>query len=160
MTTIRRRVDEVDEDGRRRTLIVEEPAQMSFMAEEAVEEETPGPAAAFVNLMHTLAAWTGLALLTVLSLLGLRLGLQLAEANSNNNFVDFIYDISGPLIQPFQGIARIRSVDSGGFFDPAVAIAMGVYLLCGLLVIAAFQTMASGRWSGAIVHRTRVVREQ
>ena len=44
------------------------------------------------------------ALAVVETLLVGRLAFLLAEANANNGFVNFIYDVSKPLAEPFQGI--------------------------------------------------------
>lgn len=126
--------------------------------EEAQVVNTPTGAAAHV--MQMLAMWTGLALVVVLALLALRLGVQMAEANTANNFVEFIYDVSGPLVQPFDDIARTRSVSGGGFFEPATAFAMGVYTVSGLLVIAILMTVAAGALPGAVVRRRRSVRDE
>src|SRR5439155_23477859 len=90
-----------------------------------------------------LATWIGIALAVVEVILGFRLGFLLANANPSNSFVDFIYDISDPLTDPFQGIVSNRSVDSG-VFEPASLIAMLVYLVAGALLIALILAMASG----------------
>ena len=84
----------------------------------------------------------GIALAGVEVILGFRLGFLLANANPNNGFVDFIYDISDPLTDPFQSIVSNRSVD-GGVFEPASVIAMLVYLVAGALLIALVLAMAN-----------------
>ena len=89
------------------------------------------------------AAWIGIALAVIEVIIGFRLGFLLAGANPSNGFVDFIYDISGPLTDPFQGIVSNRSVD-GGIFEPPSIIAMLVYLVAGALLIALILAMTTG----------------
>src|SRR3989442_9779514 len=93
--------------------------------------------------MGFLATFIGIALAAVEVILGFRLGFLIANANPNNGFVDFIYDISRPLTDPFQGIVSNRSVD-GGVFEPASIIAMLVYLIAGILLISLILAMRSG----------------
>ena len=75
--------------------------------------------------------------------LGFRLGLLLAGANPSNGFVDFIYDVSGPLVYPFEGIVSNGTVD-GGVFEPASLIAMIVYLVAGLILVAILWVLMAG----------------
>ena len=98
------------------------------------------------------AAWIGISLAVVEVILGFRLGFLLAGANPSNGFVDFIYDISDPLAEPFQGIVSNRGVD-GGTFEPASIIAMLVYLVAGALLIA----LILATRSGLVPHGDRVV---
>ena len=111
------------------------------------------------------AAWIGISLAAVEVILGFRLGFLLAGANPSNGFVDFIYDISDPLAEPFQGIVSNRGVD-GGTFEPASIIAMLVYLVAGALLIALILAMRSGLAphgdrvvSSRTRHRERVAHE-
>jgi hypothetical protein len=87
----------------------------------------------FVGLISSLII---VSLLVVEVLLGTRLGFQLAEANPESNFVEFIYDTSGPLVEPFSGIMTVEVQDDGGVFDPNILIAMAVYLVAGILALA------------------------
>jgi uncharacterized protein YggT (Ycf19 family) len=79
------------------------------------------------------------ALAVVEVLLVFRLGFRLAEANSNNGFVNFIYDISRPLAAPFQGI-----VGNSGNLEWASLIAMVVYAVAALLLIAVLFATTAG----------------
>jgi uncharacterized protein YggT (Ycf19 family) len=72
-------------------------------------------------------------------LLVFRLGLLLAKANASNSFVNFIYDVSKPLASPFQGIVA----DSGNL-EYASPIAMGVYAVSALLLIAVLFAITAG----------------
>ena len=146
-----KRTETVEEErGRRPTAVrereyVEEPthaARNEVDAEEQVTTATPSGWSVARGWMGFLAAFIGIALAGVEVILGFRLGFLLANANPNNGFVDFIYDISDPLTDPFQGIVSNRSVD-GGVFEPASVIAMLVYLLAGALLIALVLAMAN-----------------
>jgi hypothetical protein len=126
-------------------------------AEEQVTTTTPSAWSVARGWIGVLAAWMAIALAVVEVVLGFRLGFLLAAANPGNGFVDFIYDISDPLAEPFQGIVSNRSVD-GGTFEPASIIAMLVYLVAGALMIAAVLAMASGlapRGDTVVSRRTR-----
>ncbi|MEX1196186.1 MAG: hypothetical protein WD904_05600 [Dehalococcoidia bacterium] len=89
--------------------------------------------------VRSLGAVIMVALAVVESLLVFRLGFLVAEANSNNGFVNFIYDVSKPLAEPFQGI-----VANSGNLEYASAIAMGVYAVAALLLIAALFALTAG----------------
>jgi hypothetical protein len=84
-----------------------------------------------------------MALVVVESILAFRLGFQLWGANPANNFVEFIYDLSGPLVEPFEGIAAIRDVEGDGFYEPATVIAMAVFAVAALLLIGVILALRS-----------------
>ena len=79
------------------------------------------------------------ALAIVETLLVFRVGFLLAKANASNSFVNFIYDLSKPLASPFQGIVA----DSGNL-EWASPIAMGVYAIAALLLIAVLFAVTAG----------------
>src|SRR5262249_28717046 len=110
--------------------------------EEQVTTAAPSGWSITRGWMGFLAAFVGIALAAVEVVLGFRLGFLMANANPNNGFVDFIYDISKPLTDPFQGIVSNKSVD-GGVLEPASLIAMLVYLVAGVLLIALILAMAN-----------------
>jgi uncharacterized protein YggT (Ycf19 family) len=83
------------------------------------------------------------ALAAVEALLAGRVGFLLADANPGNGFVNFIYDVTKPLAEPFQGI-----VANSGNLEYASAIAMGVYAVAALLIIAALFALTGGPSSG------------
>ena len=89
--------------------------------------------------VRSLGAVIMVALAVVETLLLGRLGFLLAEANANNGFVNFIYDVSKPLAEPFQGI-----VANSGNLEYASVIAMGVYAVAALLLIAALFAITAG----------------
>jgi uncharacterized protein YggT (Ycf19 family) len=146
-----RRTKEVEEEsGGHATAVqereyVEEPShrdRSELDAEEEVRTAAPSGWSVARAWMSFLAAFIGIALAVVEVILGFRLGFLLANANASNGFVDFIYDISDPLTDPFQGIISNRSVD-GGVFEPASVIAMLVYLVAGALLIALVLAVAN-----------------
>lgn len=96
----------------------------------------------------------------MLVLLGLRLTFETSDAN-RTGFVDFILRITGPLVQPFEGIADPRTLDGGGVFYPETVIAMGVYLVATTIVLMALSWLAasvSRADEGPVVHQDRLVR--
>lgn len=110
-------------------------------ASEAVPAQRRGRgfAKTLVRLLVLPAAY-GLAV--VETILGFRLAFLMAGANPNNDFVDFIYQSGDPLAEPFQGLLASKTVDGGAFeqasagvFEPANAIAMGVYMAVGFVLI-------------------------
>src|SRR5437867_11140812 len=140
-----RRTEKVeDERGRHATAVpergyVHEPtthaARNEVDAEEQVTTATPSASSLARGWIGLFATWSGSSLAVVEVILGFRLGFLLAGANPSNGFVDFIYDISDPLAEPFQGIVSNRGVD-GGTFEPPSFIAMLVYLVAGARLIA------------------------
>lgn len=68
--------------------------------------------------------------------LGLRVLLRLFAANPTNGFVQFIYDSSGALLQPFRGIFPTADISPGGVVDFSALFAMLVYGLIGMAFLA------------------------
>lgn len=64
----------------------------------------------------------------ILTLLGLRVLLKLINANPDNGFVSFIYNLSGVFAQPFQGIVG-DPTSNGITLEVNVLLAMLIYLL-------------------------------
>jgi hypothetical protein len=119
------------------TRILRDP---DYVVEEEHRETAFGFARAWTRF---LALWVSLAAVVIEVALAFRLGFLAGEANARNNFVDFIYDVTGPLVQPFEGIIANRTLDSGGIFEPASAFAMGIYLIAALLVVIALWAAAA-----------------
>lgn len=71
------------------------------------------------------------------SLLGIRFILRLIGANPAAGFVDFIYDATAPLMQPFSNIVRNLRIE-GSVFDWNVLIAMVVYWLVAWAIVRLF----------------------
>ena len=72
-------------------------------------------------------------------LLLFRFSLKALGANPFNDFTNFIYSISNPFAQPFQGIFRV-SVSSSFVLEWSTLIAMGVYafIAYGLVQLVEF----------------------
>lgn len=104
---------------------------------------TPGPWDFARGWVRSLTVWVALALVTVEAILAFRFGFLLGGANPANGFVDVIYDISGPLVEPFVGIAS-TSASGDGVFDPATVTAMAVYLVGALLVMLLIWAVTAG----------------
>jgi len=65
-------------------------------------------------------------------ILSLRFVLKLFGANSGNDFVGFIYDVSGVLSGPFDtifGVTKSTSGQTNSVFEPSILVAIGVYAL-------------------------------
>jgi hypothetical protein len=99
-------------------------------------ESEPGAKEVARPFVGMISAVIIVSLLIVEILLGTRLAFQLGEANPQNNFVEFVYDTSGPLVEPFADIMSVEIQDDGGVYDPNILIAMGVYLVAGMLTLA------------------------
>jgi len=128
------------DDGQTRTAVADRPvARGESVVEEQVVHSSAGGWDLARGWVRSLGAVILVALAVVETLLIGRLGFLLAEANANNGFVNFIYDVSKPLAEPFQGI-----VANSGNLEYASAIAMGVYAVAALLLIAVLFAVTSG----------------
>jgi len=138
--TIRRPDEEMEDESGRRPVAADGPIARD---ESVVKEQVVRSSASGWNLaqgwVRSLGAVILAALAIVETLLVFRLGFLLAEANANNGFVNFIYDLSKPLAEPFQGIVA----DSGNL-EYASPIAMVVYGVAALLLIAVLFAITSG----------------
>jgi uncharacterized protein YggT (Ycf19 family) len=141
MMTIRRQdEDTADGSGQRTAAVEDQPvARDDSVVEERVVHSSAGGWNMARGWVRSLGAVILVALAVVETLLVGRLAFLLAEANANNGFVNFIYDVSKPLAEPFQGI-----VANSGNLEYASLIAMGVYAVAALLMIAALFAITSG----------------
>ncbi len=62
-------------------------------------------------------------------LLALRFVLRLLDAQVNNGFVNFIYNLSAPFVAPFSGIFNDQTLGKGSLVEFSTLIAMFVYVL-------------------------------
>jgi hypothetical protein len=92
--------------------------------------------------MRMINGLIALFMVVIEGLLAFRLAFALGGANANNGFVDFIYDVTGPLVAPFEGIFRER-VDGSSVFEPETVVAMAVWLLVALVVVALVNILMS-----------------
>ena len=130
--TIRRQDEEMADESEQRPAAEDRPiARDDSVVEEQVVHSPAGGWNLARGWVRSLGAVILVALAVVETLLVFRLGFLLAEANSSNGFVNFIYDVSKPLAAPFQGI-----VANSGNLEYASPIAMVVYAVAALLLIA------------------------
>jgi uncharacterized protein YggT (Ycf19 family) len=139
--TIQSPVEHTTQDNtERRTVVVDTPISTDDSVIEAQVVHSP---AGGWNLargwVRSLGAVIMAALAIVETLLVFRLGFLLADANANNGFVNFIYDVSKPFAEPFQGI-----ITDTGNLEYASPIAMVVYAVAALLLIAVLFAVTSG----------------
>ena len=137
--TIRRQDEEMADDSERRPVADPSIARDDSVVEEQVVHSPAGGWNLARGWVRSLGAVIMAALAIVETLLVFRLGFLLAGANSNNGFVNFIYDVSKPLAAPFQGI-----VADTGNLEYASPIAMVVYAVAALLLIAVLFAITAG----------------
>ena len=139
MTIQRQGEDRVD-GSVRPTAVADRPvARNDSVVEEQVVHSSAGGLDLARGWVRSLGGVILVALAIVEALLVGRLGFLLAGANSNNGFVNFIYNVSKPLAAPFQGI-----VADTGNLEYASPIAMGVYAVSALLLIAVLFAITAG----------------
>ena len=138
------------DNGHRQTAVEDRPiTRDDSFVEEQVVHSTGGLGLAR-GWVRSLGAVILVALALVETLLAGRLAFLLAEANANSGFVNFIYDVTKPLTEPFQGI-----VANSGNLEYASVIAMVVYAAAALLLIAALFAITSGPSAGEKVVTSR-----
>jgi uncharacterized protein YggT (Ycf19 family) len=91
----------------------------------------------YVNL------WGGLLLSIIVILIAVRFVLLIAGASAASGFVEFIYDITDPLVRPFEGIFDEQTVGDDGVFEPESIIAIVVYSIAGLIIGAILRTIVA-----------------
>src|SRR3972149_11351671 len=105
MMTIRRKDEEMADESGQRTAVAEQPiARDDSVVEEQVVHSSAGGWNLARGWVRSLGAVILVGLAIIETLLVFRLGFLLAEANPNNGFVNFIYDVSKPLAAPVPGI--------------------------------------------------------
>ena len=127
------------DNDHRHTAVEDRPVRDESVVEEQVVHSSAGGWNLARGWIRSLGAVIMVALAVVETLLLGRLAFLLAEANASNGFVNFIYDVSKPLAEPFQGI-----VSNSGNLEYASAIAMVVYAVAALLLIAVLFAITSG----------------
>ena len=81
-----------------------------------------------VNLLNFFTA-------VVESVLGLRFLLKLFGANDSNGFVDWVYEMSGALLEPFRGIFPTKVFENQYVFEFSTLFAMLMYAIGALLLM-------------------------
>ncbi|HIA92149.1 TPA: YggT family protein [Candidatus Saccharibacteria bacterium] len=87
------------------------------------------------KLNHYLAQLTNFLATLVGALLGLRFILRLLGANSENEFVSWVYDTSAPLLSPFENIFPTVRVEDGFVIEITTLFALLVYGIIASLFI-------------------------
>lgn len=86
-------------------------------------------------------------------LIAIRVVLKLLVANTESGFTTFIYNVTGPLVAPFQNIFGTPAADSGAVFEISSILAIAIYLLVGWLLIKLVQLVIDRPTSGVSVTR-------
>lgn len=81
-----------------------------------------------VNLLNVFVA-------AVEIILGLRFVLKLFGANGESGFVNWVYEMSGALLEPFRGVFPTKVFENQYVLEFSTLFAMLVYALGGLLVM-------------------------
>jgi hypothetical protein len=135
---VKRTVRSLDSGGERRTTtIVLQPRSAGREHQEGrPAAQAPSEESNVLMIAAGLACiWIGLTSALVTTVLGLRFSFLLADAGRRNDFVDFIYDLTRPLVAPFQDVVANRSLNNGGIVEPATLIAVTMYLLAAMLLV-------------------------
>jgi uncharacterized protein YggT (Ycf19 family) len=111
-----------------REVVREQPAYVNTNTNVAAD---PGPTSLVKRIVSLLFG-------VLVVLIGLRILLLLIVANQSNAIVDFIYNVTEPLVAPFRGILSLDTVSPGGasVFDIAALVALIGWLLIYLLIMA------------------------
>ena len=81
-------------------------------------------------------------------LLAIRLALKLTGANPASAFVGFIYDITGILILPFEGIFRrgfTEGLETTSILEPSALVALIVYSLLAWGIVTLLRIISGER---------------
>lgn len=153
-----------DGDAQRTVTVIEEEGEtpqdeetVTHSGDEEVVAAYPDSGFLARGFMGTFSWLIALVVLTIEALLGFRLVFALTGANPQNGFVDFIYDVTGPLVAPFEGIIA-ESTSGSGVFEPQTVIAVAVYAVISLIVIGLLAILASAPHPGP--ERRVVTRER
>jgi uncharacterized protein YggT (Ycf19 family) len=87
--------------------------------------------------------------------LAFRFVLKLFGANAANGFVDWIYDMSDALLEPFRGIFPVRVFENAYVLEFSTLFAMLVYLIAGLLLLALIDTIVPQNDEEVVVKEKR-----
>ncbi len=74
-------------------------------------------------------------------LLGLRILLRLLAANPATPFVNWIYDMSEPLLAPFANMFPSPTLEEGAVLDFSAIFAVIIYALIGYLLVELVNTI-------------------
>jgi uncharacterized protein YggT (Ycf19 family) len=97
--------------------------------------------------------------LLIESILALRVLFRLFNANPANSFVNWIYQTSSTLMDPFRGIFTVHDIGRGYTLDVSALFAMLMYAIIGMLLAYLLSLIPVGPAPAATTTRTRVVRK-
>lgn len=69
-------------------------------------------------------------------ILGLRIFFRLFDANPDADFVNWVYDTSGVIMEPFRGVFSPAVIERGYVLDIPAIFALIMYLIIGVALIA------------------------
>ncbi len=90
--------------------------------------------------------------------LALRFLLKLFGANANTGFVNWVYEMSAPLLAPFRGIFPTQVFENRYVFEFSTIFAMLMYAILGMLLvflINAVSAVADDSTEETVVRRKR-----
>jgi len=85
--------------------------------------------------------------------LGLRILLRFFAANPNNGFVQWVYESSSVLLEPFRGIFPTRVIGDNNVVDFSAIFAMIVYGLLALAFAALMSYLDPVRYRRTVVEK-------
>jgi hypothetical protein len=113
----------------------------------------PGPMTFGQYLANLFTLLVATPLVLAETVLGLRLFFKLASADNTNWIVKFTYHLSGVAIRPFTDVITNHEL-AGGIFEPAVVIAMTLFLIGSVLAIWVVRSLATLKsWGSGLIWR-------
>ncbi|MDQ6691747.1 MAG: YggT family protein [Candidatus Dormibacteraeota bacterium] len=121
---------------------IQEPVRETVREERVVDRPMgtvvePVPA---YNYRAVQAVWFITGLIDVLLII--RFVLKLLGASTSSGFVTFMYNITAPLVAPFQGIFGTPAAN-GSVLEPATLVAIVVYSLIGWGIVALIRLLTA-----------------
>jgi uncharacterized protein YggT (Ycf19 family) len=95
---------------------------------DVVETEGASPAFSLAWIIYVLLG-------AVEALIAIRVVLKALAANTGVPFTDFVYQVTNPLVWPFQGIFATRVAGNGSVFEFSSLVAIAVYALLAWVVV-------------------------
>ncbi len=105
-----------------------EPTRPPEGRRDVVQTDTASPAFSIGWIIYVLLG-------IVIALIVLRVILKALAANSGAAFTDFVYNVTGPLVAPFQGIFGTPHTSNGSVFELSSVVAIVVYAIIAWVVV-------------------------